>query len=128
MAVANPCIGLNSSPSNKPQIRDTNGIKYVTDEAKTGVDICTNLLNNTLASAVPNTDRIMTYKSDILKVSDCSVSELKNPENSRTMNAGIIIGTKFPTPIAKGLTFCKCFFMILTLIAYKIVLKITKPA
>ncbi len=40
--------------------------EYVTEDAKTAVDICTNLLNRTLANAVPKADRISTYPIDLM--------------------------------------------------------------
>jgi hypothetical protein len=51
---------LKSSPSNIPQNKDTISREYVTEDAKTAVDICTNLLNRTFASAVPKADSTST--------------------------------------------------------------------
>lgn len=46
------------SPSNNPQKIATIGIKYVTEEEKIGVEICTNLLYIILDAAVPKIARI----------------------------------------------------------------------
>ena len=47
------CTGVSISLSNNPQKKATIGIKYVTDVAKTGDDICINLKKMILAIPVP---------------------------------------------------------------------------
>lgn len=54
------CINVNCSPSNIPQTTATIGIRYVTEEENTGVDIWTKEVKITLAIAVPNKDKITT--------------------------------------------------------------------
>ena len=50
----------NFSPSTNPHKIDTISIEYVTEEAKTGLDVWINLLNKTFAIAVAKRARIKT--------------------------------------------------------------------
>lgn len=62
MQVAISCKAFIFSPYNTPKYNAMIGIVYVTELAKTGVDICTNLLNMTFAIPVPNTAKRNTHK------------------------------------------------------------------
>ena len=76
---ANNCKILSFSPSKDPHKMATKGIKYVTDDANTGVEICTNLVYKTLATPVPKTARITTYSKESI-CNSSPVNSLKNPE------------------------------------------------
>lgn len=90
---AKNCKILNDSPSKTPQINATIGIIYVTEEANTGVDICTNLKNNIFAKAVPKTDNIVIYINALGKAGLANVSVVKKPLNKRITSAGITMNT-----------------------------------
>jgi hypothetical protein len=54
-------VNLNSSPSINPHAMATTGIKYVTEEAKTGLLSFINLLKAIRAKPVPTIDSIDKY-------------------------------------------------------------------
>ena len=74
----------------------------MTDDAKTGVDICIRVLNIIFANAVPKIDKIITKPNDGKNDEFEIVESLSAPEKTNTAKDGIIIAVKFATVIVKG--------------------------
>ena len=82
------------------------------------MDIWTNLLKRTLASAVPKADRTNTYPIDLIVSGSWICSDLKS-DSKKIIIAGIKMTEKWPAAMATGGTSFKYFFIMLTLKPYK---------
>ena len=82
---------------------------------KTAEDMVKSLLNNTLAKAVPNRERIKIYPNEVNIV--VLVEKVRREEEvSNKISAGRAIAMKFDKAIAIGVTPSNLYFIVFTLI------------
>ena len=83
---------------------------------KTAEDMVKSLLNNTLAKAVPNRERMKIYPNEVNIVILVEKVRQGKEEVSNKISAGRAIAMKFDKAIAIGVTPSNLYFIVFTLI------------